>query len=89
MGFLIPPSPSPSLPLPQLRAPGSPVIIVGTHLDMVSELRSEELQAMAREKYGDTAIYPRVTTRGREGRRGGGRELCLYICPCNADAVLN
>ena len=54
---LLPPLPPPP---PQLRAPGSPVIIVGTCLDLVSEQRAKELERIAMETYSDTKIYPKV-----------------------------
>ena len=44
----------------QLRAPGCPVIIVGTHLDAVSETKAKELEKAALTKYADTSIYPKV-----------------------------
>ena len=44
----------------QLRAPGCPVIIVGTHLDAVSAQVAKELEEEAKIKYSNTAIYPKV-----------------------------
>ena len=45
----------------QLRAPGCPVIIVGTHLDAVSAQVAKELEDEAKIKYSNTSIYPKVT----------------------------
>ena len=44
----------------QLRAPGCPAIIVGTHLDGVSEAKAKELEKAAFTKYANTSIYPKV-----------------------------
>ena len=46
----------------QLRASGCPVIIVGTHLDGVSETKAKELEKAASSKYADTSIYPKVVS---------------------------
>ena len=46
----------------QLRAPGCPVIIVGTHLDGVSETKAKELEKAALSKYADASIYPKVVS---------------------------
>ncbi len=37
------------------------MIIVGTHLDQVSEQKAEELKARAFEKYSNASIYPKVS----------------------------
>ena len=44
----------------QLRAPGSPVIIVGTYLDAVTETKAKELEEAAMQKYNNPTIYPKV-----------------------------
>jgi GTP-binding protein EngB required for normal cell division len=46
----------------QLHAPGCPVIIVGTHLDKMSDLREvKRLKDVARERYEDRRLYPNVS----------------------------
>ena len=45
----------------QLRAPGCPVIIVGTYLDAVTAQVAKELEDEAKIKYRNTSIYPKVT----------------------------
>lgn len=46
----------------QLRAPGSPVIIVGTHLDMMTDnIKVKQLEAEAEQRYSNTKLYPRVS----------------------------
>ena len=44
----------------QLRAPGSPVIIVGTHLDMVSDAFADDMEKKAAKKYCNPKHYPKV-----------------------------
>ena len=56
----------------QLRAPGCPVIIVGTHLDAVSAQEAKELEEEARTKYSNTAIYPKVSI--------NYRKLVISVC---------
>lgn len=44
----------------QLRAPGCPVIIVGTHLDAVTTQVAKDLEEEAKRKYSNATIYPKV-----------------------------
>ena len=44
----------------QLRAPGCPVIIVGTHRDKVSRRDIMELEQQALQEYSNDFIYPEV-----------------------------
>ena len=45
----------------QIRAPGCPVIIVGTHLDQMHDsARVEELENKARQRFSDEK-YPQVS----------------------------
>ena len=44
----------------QICAAGSPVILVGTHLDKVAQSTADELLKLAQKKYKWSAIYPKV-----------------------------
>ena len=45
----------------QVHAPECPVIIVGTHRDLVSNLKEEYIDQDVRQKYSDTSYYPTIT----------------------------
>ena len=42
----------------QLRAPDSPVIVIGTHLDQVTKQIAAESEARVKERYNDSRLYP-------------------------------
>ena len=44
----------------QLRAPDSPVIVIGTHLDQVTDSVAKESEARVRQYYSNTALYPTI-----------------------------
>jgi len=44
----------------QICAAGSPVILVGTHLDKVTQKAADDLLDLAQKKYKWSAIYPKV-----------------------------
>ena len=68
LSFSLPPS------LPQARAPGSPVVIVGTHTDQLKndekERRKFELTTIIKNKY---LVCFDQRKDGREGGREGGK----------------
>ena len=45
----------------QVHAPGCPVIIVGTHLDLAGGIRKDDISQELKEKYSDISCYPEVT----------------------------
>jgi len=45
----------------QAHAPGCPVIIVGTHLDLASGIKKDDITLEVKEKYTDISCYPEVT----------------------------
>lgn len=50
----------------QLRAPGCPVIIVGTHMDKVQDpTRVRDLENKAEERYSNIQHYPKVRADAR------------------------
>ena len=44
----------------QLRAPGSPVIVIGTHLDQVTDAVAREREAQVKYQYSNAALYPTI-----------------------------
>ena len=43
-----------------MRAPGSPVIVIGTHLDQVTDAIAKQSEARVREQYKNDALYPTI-----------------------------
>ena len=44
----------------QLRAPDSPVIVIGTHLDQVTKQIAADSEARVIERYKDSRLYPTI-----------------------------
>jgi len=45
----------------QVHAPGCPVIIVGTHLDLAGGIKKDEMIQELKEKYSDISCYPEIS----------------------------
>ena len=43
-----------------MRAPGSPVIVIGTHLDQVTDAIAKESEARVKDHYSDSTLYPTI-----------------------------
>ena len=44
----------------QLRAPDSPVIVIGTHLDQVTDAVAKASEARVKDKYSNAKLYPAI-----------------------------
>ena len=45
----------------QAHAPGCPVIVVGTHLDVAGSVKKDEISQEIKKKYSNTGCYPEVS----------------------------